>query len=470
MATTTQLSRTVEALRDHSTFTEPQAWETMVRTWHLEGLAVRPDHRMIGHTGFLLTARRLADGVAAAAPPPPFQGCLRRGLRGCEGRRRGLTPDPRHPLRGALRPASAGGAVPRCRSSPGTRVTPRSNRVPRGARRARMWQDAATSHAQPCRRTGTSPVEGSQVDSAVEAAKPDGSQQTANPIADPIVGPAAVSDVPETAETAETRAAADAPEAVEATETVTAPEAAESPEQAEVSEQAGVWAAAEVPEAEAPEPTGAAGAAGVLDTADAPSGADASDVVGVPEAAAVPEAVPAPTAGDSSCAVADPAEAVPADAAVPACPADPAVVADAAVPEAVPAPTAGDSSCAVADPAEAVPADAAVPADPAVPAVLVGPADPPVPADPAAALPAGPARTAGPAHTGSGLLHWVVTAGAIGAVVATSVLAAPAQGNPHAPVAARVRLRRPPRGRPIPPRRSCRWTAVRSRSRCLCAW
>jgi tRNA (adenine57-N1/adenine58-N1)-methyltransferase len=63
VATTTQLSRTVEALRDHGSFTEPQAWETMVRTWHLEGLAVRPDHRMIGHTGFLLTARRMADGV-----------------------------------------------------------------------------------------------------------------------------------------------------------------------------------------------------------------------------------------------------------------------------------------------------------------------------------------------------------------------------------------------------------------------
>ena len=63
VATTTQLSRTVEALREHRTFTEPQAWETMVRSWHVEGLAVRPDHRMIGHTGFLLTARRLADGV-----------------------------------------------------------------------------------------------------------------------------------------------------------------------------------------------------------------------------------------------------------------------------------------------------------------------------------------------------------------------------------------------------------------------
>jgi tRNA (adenine57-N1/adenine58-N1)-methyltransferase catalytic subunit len=63
VATTTQLSVTVEALRSHGTFTEPQSWESMVRGWHVEGLAVRPEHRMVGHTGFLLTSRRLADGV-----------------------------------------------------------------------------------------------------------------------------------------------------------------------------------------------------------------------------------------------------------------------------------------------------------------------------------------------------------------------------------------------------------------------
>ncbi|WP_043627930.1 tRNA (adenine-N1)-methyltransferase [Nonomuraea candida] len=67
VATTTQMSKTVEAIRDHGCFTEPQAWETLVRDWHVEGLAVRPDHRMIGHTGFLVTARRMADGVT---PPP----------------------------------------------------------------------------------------------------------------------------------------------------------------------------------------------------------------------------------------------------------------------------------------------------------------------------------------------------------------------------------------------------------------
>jgi tRNA (adenine57-N1/adenine58-N1)-methyltransferase len=67
VATTTQLSRVVEALREDGRFAEPASWETLLRTWHVEGLAVRPDHRMIGHTGFLVTARRLADGVVA--PP-----------------------------------------------------------------------------------------------------------------------------------------------------------------------------------------------------------------------------------------------------------------------------------------------------------------------------------------------------------------------------------------------------------------
>ena len=67
VATTTQLSRVVEELRAHGGFFEPAAWETLARGWHVDGLAVRPDHRMIGHTGFLVTARRLAEGVTA--PP-----------------------------------------------------------------------------------------------------------------------------------------------------------------------------------------------------------------------------------------------------------------------------------------------------------------------------------------------------------------------------------------------------------------
>jgi tRNA (adenine57-N1/adenine58-N1)-methyltransferase len=67
VATATQLSRLVEALREHGGFTEPSAWESFVRGWHVVGLAVRPEHRMIGHTAFLVTARRLAPGVTAPA-------------------------------------------------------------------------------------------------------------------------------------------------------------------------------------------------------------------------------------------------------------------------------------------------------------------------------------------------------------------------------------------------------------------
>ncbi|MEN9989805.1 MAG: hypothetical protein RL508_784 [Actinomycetota bacterium] len=63
VATVTQLSRLNEELRSSGHFAEPEAFESMVRDWHLQGLAVRPEHRMIGHTGFLVTARRLAPGT-----------------------------------------------------------------------------------------------------------------------------------------------------------------------------------------------------------------------------------------------------------------------------------------------------------------------------------------------------------------------------------------------------------------------
>jgi tRNA (adenine57-N1/adenine58-N1)-methyltransferase catalytic subunit len=67
VATTTQLGRMVETLRAHGGFTEPEATESLVRAWHAEGLAVRPRHDMVGHTGFLIVSRRLAPGQAA--PP-----------------------------------------------------------------------------------------------------------------------------------------------------------------------------------------------------------------------------------------------------------------------------------------------------------------------------------------------------------------------------------------------------------------
>jgi tRNA (adenine57-N1/adenine58-N1)-methyltransferase len=79
VATATQLSRLAESLRENGHFTEPSAWESMVRGWHLEGLAVRPQHRMVGHTGFLLSSRRLADGVTAPARRRRPAGSTREG-------------------------------------------------------------------------------------------------------------------------------------------------------------------------------------------------------------------------------------------------------------------------------------------------------------------------------------------------------------------------------------------------------
>jgi tRNA (adenine57-N1/adenine58-N1)-methyltransferase catalytic subunit len=95
VATTTQLARTVTAARDQGSFAEPAAWETLQRGWHVDGLAVRPEHRMVGHTGFLVTARRLADGVVA----PPRR---RRPSRGADAAAAEAA---------AAQPAAAGDAV-----------------------------------------------------------------------------------------------------------------------------------------------------------------------------------------------------------------------------------------------------------------------------------------------------------------------------------------------------------------------
>jgi tRNA (adenine57-N1/adenine58-N1)-methyltransferase len=70
VATVTQLSKTVEALRERQCWTEPRSWETLQRGWNVVGLAVRPEHTMRGHTAFLISARRLAPGTVT---PPPMR-------------------------------------------------------------------------------------------------------------------------------------------------------------------------------------------------------------------------------------------------------------------------------------------------------------------------------------------------------------------------------------------------------------
>lgn len=58
LPTILQTITVVETLRRESRFTGIEVFETMLRTWNVEGLSVRPDHRMVAHTAFITTARK----------------------------------------------------------------------------------------------------------------------------------------------------------------------------------------------------------------------------------------------------------------------------------------------------------------------------------------------------------------------------------------------------------------------------
>jgi tRNA (adenine57-N1/adenine58-N1)-methyltransferase catalytic subunit len=59
--TALQVKSLVDALRADGRFGAVEALETMLRHWHVSGRSLRPEHRMVAHTGFLVFARRLAD-------------------------------------------------------------------------------------------------------------------------------------------------------------------------------------------------------------------------------------------------------------------------------------------------------------------------------------------------------------------------------------------------------------------------
>jgi tRNA (adenine57-N1/adenine58-N1)-methyltransferase len=66
---TSQLRETL----DRSSFGLASTLEVLHRTWHVEPRSVRPDHRMVGHTGFLTTARRL---LGTEGPPLPTRSAV----------------------------------------------------------------------------------------------------------------------------------------------------------------------------------------------------------------------------------------------------------------------------------------------------------------------------------------------------------------------------------------------------------
>jgi tRNA (adenine57-N1/adenine58-N1)-methyltransferase len=67
--TTIQLKQLADALRDHGGFAAVTALETLVRHWHLAERSVRPEHRMVAHTGFILVARRRSGRIYRDADP-----------------------------------------------------------------------------------------------------------------------------------------------------------------------------------------------------------------------------------------------------------------------------------------------------------------------------------------------------------------------------------------------------------------
>jgi tRNA (adenine57-N1/adenine58-N1)-methyltransferase len=68
VATVPQVMRTVEALEATRRFGLVETSEAILRPWHVDGLAVRPEHRMVGHTGFLVSARRVSVPWGPPAP------------------------------------------------------------------------------------------------------------------------------------------------------------------------------------------------------------------------------------------------------------------------------------------------------------------------------------------------------------------------------------------------------------------
>lgn len=67
--TVVQVKSLVDELRAHPGFDAIEVMENLHRYWHVKDLSVRPEHRMVAHTGFIVIARRVPESVAI--PPAP---------------------------------------------------------------------------------------------------------------------------------------------------------------------------------------------------------------------------------------------------------------------------------------------------------------------------------------------------------------------------------------------------------------
>jgi len=63
--TVVQVKALVDELRAHPGFAAIEVMENLLRFWHVKDLSVRPEHRMVAHTGFIIVARRVPEGRSA---------------------------------------------------------------------------------------------------------------------------------------------------------------------------------------------------------------------------------------------------------------------------------------------------------------------------------------------------------------------------------------------------------------------
>ncbi len=68
LPTVLQVKQLVETLRCHPHFARTEAMETWIRFWHVQAMSVRPEHRMIGHTGFIVVSHRIEPGTPHLPP------------------------------------------------------------------------------------------------------------------------------------------------------------------------------------------------------------------------------------------------------------------------------------------------------------------------------------------------------------------------------------------------------------------
>jgi len=66
--TVPQVVQTVEALERATAFGMIETFETLLRTWSVQGRSVRPDHRMVAHSGFITVARKVEPGLLGPMP------------------------------------------------------------------------------------------------------------------------------------------------------------------------------------------------------------------------------------------------------------------------------------------------------------------------------------------------------------------------------------------------------------------